>query len=395
MARQAVTVGASVLVGVEACPVWLDVVPVEGSRELSFEGWTEAGAREVKARVLSALSALGIAPEGILVRVGGAPAEWLGSGLDLAVAVGIVAALGMPSGLLGLGCMLPRHRLEGVALLAELALDGRLRPVRGAYVLARARQEGGARVVIGAEANRDELGAVGGLRVGLCSTLAEVVSLLRGDVKFATALPPAEARGNAQLEQAFCAAAAVVESGARVIALEGAPTVASTLVARWLWQSAPLMGFREREEVLSVLSSAGLYREGQSLGRSFRAPHHTVSEAGLIGGGDRVRPGEVSLAHRGVLFLDQAGEFSTRCLDALGDVLARGESVVQRRERTFRLPASPWLVVLGLSPCPCGWAGSRSCRCTAEQKAKHRGRSYGKLGSLVQSVVRLGSEARL
>lgn len=381
-----VRLGAAVLVGVQACAVAVDVVPVEGARELSFVGWPDASAREIRVRVLSALAQLRGEPfaEGLEVRAHGVPPEWLGGGeLDLAVAVGVLAALGE----------LDVSQLSGVGLVGSLGLDGRLVPVRGAFVLGEGLSGAGARWLLGAEANREELAAVG-VRAGGLATLADVRSVLRGELRLADRdLWAPELRAAEGLGPGLRDALRAVDAGVRVLALEGPVSTSPTLLARQLCQRLPPMNFGERREVLAIQSASGLYLPGvgSALLRPFRAPHHSVSEAGLVGGGAKLRAGELTLAHRGVLYLDQLGEFSGRALEALAEGLRRGEIVVERHGRSLRLPARPCLVVASLSVCPCG-ASRAKCQCTAEQRQRHRRRDYGRFGELIECVVRLGSE---
>lgn len=390
MQRRVVKLGAAVLVGVQACAVAVDVVPIEGPSTLRLVGWKEASARELRVRVEAALCHLFGEPlvGAFEVRAHGVPPEWLGGGeLDLVVAVGLVAAMGR----------LDVSQLDGVGLIGELALDGRLRIVRGAFVIGSALRWAGVRWLLGADENRDELGAVG-VRAGTVANLGEVLAVLRGEIRFADrdplvereSLPPGSVRTN--YEQGLRDALRAVDSGVRVLALEGPQLSSQTLIARQLWQRLPPLGFDERREVLAIQSAAGLFRQGSAVARPFRAPHHSVSDAGLVGGGQKPRAGELTLAHRGVLFLDQLGEFRRSGLDALAVGWRRRELEVSSFGRSLRLPADPALIVVSLQTCPCGWSGSAQCRCTREQKARYRGREYGRFGECIECVVRVGGE---
>src|SRR4029077_1874180 len=230
----------------------------------------------------------------------------------------------------------------------------------------------------------------GGLRVETPVLFSDLIDLLARDLSSVAefALPRMDREGAADAGKG-CREA--VDGGARCLLLVGPPGSKMTL-ARVLACRLPKLEPSERLEVARVMSAAGLAHEGQGWARRpFRAPHHSCSAAGLVGGGVQARPGEVSLAHRGTLLLDEVNEFSKLAIDSVGCAIRDRQVVLSAGGRRGTMPADPRLVILSMNPCPCGWHGttdavagsSRECRCTPEQIGRYRGRSFGRLGELV------------
>ncbi len=384
--NQSVESVAEVLHGIDAFPVRLSVYPTAGGG-LSFVGWKEVSAREISIRVRSALQTVSVSLDaGAALRVHIDRDDWSGVELDLCAAVALAAYSGR----------FDTAKLAGVALSAELALDGRLRPVRGVVSLAEAAKARGARLLVVAKENRAEAEQVGGIRVETPVLFSDLVDLLARDLSGVGefALPRMDRDGAAA---AWKSCREALDGGARCLLLVGPPGSKTTL-ARVLASRLPVMVEGERREVARVTSAAGLAHEGQGWARRpFRAPHHSCSEAGLVGGGVHCRPGEVSLAHRGTLLLDEANEFSMRAIDAVGCALRDRQVVLSARGKACSMPAEPRLVIATTNPCPCGWHGttdavagsSRECRCTPEQIGRYRSRGLGRLGELVELTVRL------
>jgi magnesium chelatase family protein len=373
--------GASLL-GVEGVAVEVEVRLSSQLPRIDIVGLPEAAVRESAARVRAAIASIGQHFPDRRITVNLAPANLRkgGAGLDLPIAVGILAAAGA----------IELERLEALGLLGELALDGRLRPVRGALALAVAARDAGSRCVIVPTANGPEAALAPGVQVLEAGDLGAVVChLVAGD-----ALPRAEVKvpdpsydsipdvadvhGQERAKRALEVAAA----GGHAVFLWGAPGSGKTMLARRLPGFLPPMEFAEAIEVTRIHSAAGQLRNTVPIvtERPFRAPHHTASAAGLLGGGNPPGPGEVSLAHRGVLFLDELPEFDRRTLEALRQVLEQ-HCVVLARARTSCVFPAHFQLIAASNPCPCGWrnSGVRDCRCDDGVTARYANRVSGPL----------------
>jgi len=370
------------LVGVDGVAVEVEVRISSLLPRVDIVGLPEASVRESGARVRAAIAAVGHSFPDRRVTVNLAPAgvRKSGAGLDLPIAIGILAA----------SAALDGERLDGLGLVGELALDGRLRPVHGALALALAARDAGCRRFIVTAGNGPEAALTPGLEVLVARDLREVVAHLQTGAPLPRATAArldgsqestpdlSEVRGQERAKRALEIAAA----GSHALLLRGAPGCGKTMLARRLRGLLPGLDFDEALEVTRVHSAAGHIREGEAIAatRPFRAPHHTASTAGLLGGGNPPRPGEVSLAHRGVLFLDELPEFERRALEALRQVVEQRQVAVARARISCVFPAD-FMLVAAANPCPCGWRGSgvRDCRCDDAAVARYAARISGPL----------------
>jgi magnesium chelatase family protein len=381
---------SATLFGVEACPVNVEVDVSFGIPAFTMVGLPDASVRESRDRVKSAIRNSGFEFPAHRITVNLAPADVrkAGTAFDLPIALGILAAQGI----------VERREIADMIVLGELSLDGTIQPARGVLpIAAAARREGVAGVLL-PKLNASEAAIVSGLEVLAVSSLAEAVLALNEPASVPPLLPPApphvigepadlaDVRGQLLPRRALEVACA----GAHNLLLVGPPGAGKTMIARRMAGILPPLTLDEALEVTAVHSVAGLLPPGCGLvaSRPFRAPHHTISNAALIGGGPQPRPGEVSLAHHGVLFLDEMLEFSRHVLEVLRQPLEEGRVAIARAARTAIFPAR-FVLVGAMNPCPCGFAGDpiHECRCTPDQIARYRGRLSGPLRDRLDLTV--------
>jgi len=366
-------------VGIDAPAVTVEVHLANGLPNLSIVGLPEAAVKESKDRVRAALLNANFDFPARRITVNLAPADLPKEGgrFDLPIALGILAASGQ----------VPADELDGYEFVGELALTGKLRPVRGALTAALgARASGRALVVPGA--NGPEAALVQGIRVFGARHLLEVTAHLTRDRRLApiTVSPTepeaadapdlSDIRGQHQAKRALEIAAA----GGHSLLLIGPPGSGKTMLATRLPGLLPPLTDQEALEVAAIQSAQRGFMVEQWRRRPFRAPHHTASGVALVGGGSHPRPGEVSLAHHGVLFLDELPEFDRAVLEVLREPLESGTIVISRAARQAEFPAR-FQLVAAMNPCPCGYFGDGSgrCRCSEERVRNYRLRISGPL----------------
>jgi magnesium chelatase family protein len=372
--------------GVSARLVEVEVEAREGSgkAEVVFVGLPDTAVREARDRVRAALRNAGFSiPPKVIVNLAPADLRKEGSAFDLPIAVAILLATRQ----------LIAPRVKDHLLVGELALDGRVRPVRGALCMAdRAARSGRWKGILVPLENAGEASLARGLPVRPVGCLEDAVRYLAGAMDIPVAPAGGGAAATTEEDEVFpdfdevrgqenaVRAALVAAAGGHNLLLLGPPGSGKTMIAERMPGILPPLGPAERIEATKIHSVAGTLRGPFVARPPFRSPHHTVSSAGLLGGGPRASPGEITLSHRGVLFLDELPEFERRSLEGLREPLERGEVSVVRAGYRVRFP-SRFLLVAAMNPCPCGHNGveGRRCTCTPRQVDLYRSRVSGPL----------------
>lgn len=350
-----------------------------GLPAFSLVGLPDAAVRESRERVRAAIvnSGFEFPLQRITANLAPADLRKAGPGFDLAIAAAILCA----------SDQIPDRALSDWWIAGELALDGSIRPLRGVLAMSeRAQREGGAGIIVAAP-NAGEARLVDGITVGAVRSLSDLSILASGDLPpMAPEVHTAEVVGSSadlsdlKGQQGLRRGLEVAAAGGHGALVIGPPGAGKSLAARRLPSILPPLGRSEAIEVTKIASVSGRPApDGTLAHRPFRAPHHTISPAGLVGGGSPLRPGEITMAHHGVLFLDELGEFSRSSLEALRQPIEDGSVTISRAQGSLTFPAD-FQLFAAANPCPCGHGqGSRDCVCTPERVRNYETRLSGAL----------------